>query len=287
MEATAEIYLKLENLQPIGAFKTRGAGFAMTQVSKDAAARGFVTASAGNMGQAVAWNASQMGVPCTVIVPESAPAAKLLAIERLGARVVKLTFDQWWQSLIDRRYPGVEGTFLHPFHDTNVMAGNGTIGLEILDDLPDVDTILVPWGGGGLAIGIAAAVQAESEHCHVMAVEVDSAAPLAASLAKGAPTTVDYRPTFVDGIGSKTVFPDMFELAQEFLGGSLTANVEETARAVRTLAERNHIIAEGAGAVATAIATSGRAGSGQIVCVVSGGNIDAHKLALILEGNIP
>jgi threonine dehydratase len=177
--------------------------------------------------------------------------------------------------------------FIHPFDDENVMAGNGTIGLEILEDLPQVDTILVPWGGGGLSIGIAAAARGLDSSCQVFAVEVETGAPLAASLQAGAPASVQHRPSFVDGIGSKSVLPNMLELAQRYLAGSLVATLDETASAVRTMAERNRVIAEGAGAVALAVAMSGRAGTGRIACIVSGGNIDLHKLAVILEGGTP
>jgi len=248
---------------------------------------GVLTASAGNMAQAVAWNARRLDVACTVVAPESAPAAKLAAVERLGAKVIKVSFDRWWQTFVERGYPGAEGTFIHAFDDPHVMAGNGTIALEIFDDLPEVDTILVPWGGGGLSLGIAAAVRALNPACRVFAVEVEGAAPLAASWAAGAPVVVDFRPSFVDGIGSKTVMPNMLELALGCLQGSLVVAVEEVASAVRLLAERNHLVAEGAGAAAIAAALSGRAGKGRTACVLSGGNIDPHKLALILRGGVP
>jgi threonine dehydratase len=286
-DAPAEIYLKLENLQPIGAFKTRGAAFAMAEIPREKLANGDLTASAGNMAQAVAWSARELGISCTVIAPDTAPQAKLEGIRRLGGEVISVPFDRWWQTLIDRRFPGVDGMFIHPFDDENVMAGNGTIGLEILEDLPQVDTILVPWGGGGLSIGIAAAVRGLDSRCQVVAVEVETGAPLAASLQVGVPASVQHRPSFVDGIGSKSVLPNMLELAQRYLAGSLVATVEETAAAVRKLAERNRVVAEGAGAVALAVAMSGRAGTGRIACVVSGGNIDLHKLAVILEGGTP
>jgi threonine dehydratase len=286
-DAPAEIYLKLENLQPIGAFKTRGAVFAMAEIPREKLAQGVLTASAGNMAQAVAWSARQLRISCTVIAPDTAPQAKLDGIRRLGGEVISVPFDRWWQTLIDRRFPGVDGMFIHPFDDENVMAGNGTIGLEILEDLPQVDTILVPWGGGGLSIGIAAAARALDSRCQVVAVEVETGAPLGASLRAGVPVIVQHRPSFVDGIGSNSVLPNMLELAQRYLAGSLVATVNETASAVRTLAERNRVVAEGAGAVAPATALSGRAGTGRIACVVSGGNIDLHKLAVILEGGTP
>lgn len=287
LSAPATIHLKLENLQPIGAFKVRAAVFAMACIARGELGRGVLTASAGNMGQAVAWEARRLGIPCSVVVPDTAPAAKLEAIGRLGARIVPVSFDRWWATLADRRYEGIDGTFIHPFDDENVIAANATIGLEIVEDLPDVDVVLVPWGGGGLSTGIASALRAVKPSCKVFAVEVEGAAPLAASLAAGKPVNIDFHPSFVDGIGSKTVFPDMLQLADELLAGSLIATVDETASSVRLLMERNHVVAEGAGAVAAAIALSGRAGGGQIACVVSGGNIDLHKLAAIIDRRLP
>jgi threonine dehydratase len=276
-DAPAEIYLKLESLQPIGAFKIRGAQNAMALLSREALSRGVLTASAGNMAQGAAWCARALGVPCTVIAPLTAPETKIAAIERLGGEVIKVPFERWWATFESRAYPGVEGTFIHAFDDPHVMAGNGTIGLEILEDLPEVDTLVIPWGGGGLFCGIAAAVKALRPRCRLYAAEVSTAAPLAASLAAGAPASVDYRPSFVDGIGSKTVFPRMFERARSLVEGALVASLEEVAAAVRLLAERNRVIAEGAGACPVACALSGKAGGGTIACVVSGGNIDLAR----------
>jgi threonine dehydratase len=278
----AEIYLKLENLQPIGSFKIRGAANAMAHLSPAQLERGVLTASAGNMAQGVAWRARELGIPCTVVAPETAPETKLQAIRRLGGRVIRVSFERWWQTFEDRAYPGVDSTFIHAFDDPCVMAGNGVIGLEILEDLPDVDTIVIPWGGGGLACGIASAIRAKRPECKLYAAEVATAAPLAASLSAGAPQVVEYQPSFVDGIGGKTVFPQMFDQARQLLDGALVADVAEVAAAVRLLAERNRVIAEGAGACPVACALSGQAGSGKIVCVVSGGNIDAAKLGAIL-----
>src|SRR5437868_6668350 len=181
--APAEIYLKLENLQPIGSFKMRGATNAMAQLSPDQLRRGVLTASAGNMAQGVAWRARELGIPCTVVAPETAPEVKLRVIERLGGRVIKVPFERWWQTFQERAYPGVDATFIHAFDDPHVMAGNGTIGLEILEDLPDADAVVIPWGGGGLTCGIAAAVRARRPGCRVYAAEAATAAPLAASLA--------------------------------------------------------------------------------------------------------
>jgi threonine dehydratase len=286
-DAPAEVWLKLENLQPIGSFKIRGAANAMAQLMPADLARGVLTASAGNMAQGVAWCARDRRIPCTVIAPDTAPAAKTQAIERLGARVIKEPFERWWQVFQDRAYPGVEGTFIHAFDDDRVMAGNGTIGLEVLEDLPDVDTVVIPWGGGGLASGIATALRALRPECRIHAAEVETAAPLAPSLAAGSPQVVDYRPSFVDGIGSRTVFPRMFERAQRLLDGSLVASLAEVAVAVALLAERAHVIAEGAGACALANALAGRAGGGKVVCIVSGGNIDANRLCEALAGRVP
>ncbi len=286
-DAPATIHLKLENLQPIGSFKIRAAAFAMSTAPPSDLALGVLTASAGNMGQAVAWEARRRGIPCTVVVPDTAPQRKLTAMRDLGARIISVSFDEWWATLGARAYEGVDGLFIHPFDDDRIVAGDGTIGLEIIEDLPDVDTILVPWGGGGLSSGIAAAVSQLKPDCRVFAVEVEGAAPLAAALAAGAPVNIDYRPSFVDGIGSKTVFPNMLVLAQQLLAGSLVATVDDTARAVRLLIERNRVVAEGAGAAPVAVAMSGVDGARKVACVISGGTIDAHKLAVILEGGVP
>jgi len=282
-DASAEIFLKLENLQPIGSFKIRGAATAMNLMSKAELAGGVLTASAGNMAQGVAWNARRLGIPCTVIAPDTAPMTKVRAVERLGGRVLSVPFDRWWQTFSDRGYPGIDGAFVHPFDDERVMAGNGTIGLELLEELPGVDTVLIPWGGGGLAVGIATALRALKPSVRIYAVEVETGAPLAASWKAGSPQVVEYRPSFVDGIGSKTVFSNMLAMAQELLDGTFTASVDEIAAALKLMAERNRVIAEGAGAVALAVALSGKAGGGRIACIVSGGNIDAAKLASILS----
>ena len=278
-EAPAEIYLKLENLQPIGSFKIRGAANAMAQLPPERLRQGVFTASAGNMAQGVAWQARALGIPCTIIAPETIPETKSKAIEQLGGRVIKVSFERWWQTFQERSYPDLEGAFIHAFDDPNVMAGNGVIMLEILEDLPEVDTVITPWGGGGLSCGIAAAARALKPACRIYAAEVATGAPLAASLAAGSPQQVDYQPSFVDGIGSKTVFPQMLAQAQALLNGALVAELAEVAAAVRLLAERNRVIAEGAGACPVACALSGQAGSGKIVCVISGGNIDLKKLA--------
>jgi len=281
-----EIYLKLENLQPIGSFKIRGAANAIFHLSPQQLEFGVITASAGNMAQGVAWNALKLGIPCTVIAPETAPDAKVSAIERLGGQVIKVSFEEWWRAFEERQYPGVKGTFIHAFDDENVMAGNGTIALEILEDLDEPDAVVIPWGGGGLTCGIASVMRELRPQCKVFTAEVNTAAPLAASIIAGEPTEVDYQPSFVDGIGAKRVFPNMFERAKGLIDGALVATLQEVAAAVRLLVERNRVVAEGAGACPVACALSGKAGSGKIVCVVSGGNIDAHKLAKILSDEL-
>jgi len=277
LDGPAEIHLKLENLQPIGSFKIRGAMNAIAHLSAMDLARGVATASAGNMAQGVAWGARLRRVSCTVLAPDTAPEAKTRAVERLGGRIVKVPFDEWWRAFETRSLPGVDAVFIHAFDDPHVIAGNGTIGLEILEDLPDVDAIVVPWGGGGLATGIAAAVRGLGSRVPVYAAEVETAAPLAPSLAAGSAQVVEFQRSFVDGIGSKTVFPEMLRRAQSLLAGSLVATLADVAAAMKLLAERNRVIAEGAGACPVAVALSGRAGTGKIVCIVSGGNIDLDR----------
>jgi threonine dehydratase len=283
----ARIHLKLECLQPIGSFKLRGAGNALLTADPARLRAGVYTASAGNMAQGVAWWARRLGVPCAVIVPEHAPETKLRAVERLGGRILKVPFDRWWQTLVDRSYPGMEGVFVHPVSDPAVIAGNGTVALEILEELGDVDAILVPYGGGGLACGIASVVRALKPGVRVYACEVETAAPLSAALGAGAPRAIDYTPSFVDGIGGKSVLAEMWPLARRLLDGSLVVPLAQVADAVRLLAERSRVVAEGAGATPVAAAMLGLGGDGTIVCVVSGGNIDTLKLARILEGGMP
>ena len=281
--APAEIYLKLENLQPIGAFKIRGAANAIARLPPEKLARGVVTASAGNMAQGVAWCARRLGIPCTVIAPATAPETKITAIERLGGRVIKVSFDEWWRAFDERAYAGVDGAFIHAFDDPDVMAGNGTIALEVLEDLPDVDAIVIPWGGGGLTCGIASVLRELRPPCRIFTAEVATAAPLAASLAAGTPTEVNYESSWVDGIGAKAVFPQMFERARSLIDGALVADLSSVAEALRLMVQHNHIIAEGAGACPVACALTGQAGPGKIVCIISGGNIDPSKLARVLE----
>jgi threonine dehydratase len=277
-----EIWLKLETLQPVGSFKIRGARNAIGTMDAGRLAKGIYTASAGNMALGLAWCARERGIPFTAIVPDHAPSAKLAALDRLGARVVPVPFERWWRVLLERRYEGMEGSFIHPVADVSVMAGNGTIGAEILEDLPHVEKVLVPFGGGGLAAGIASALKYLGPGARVIACEVETAAPLSASLQAGSPQQVAYHPSFVDGIGASGLLPEMWPLVKNLISGVAVMTIEETADAVRTLVERMRVVAEGAGAVPLATALSGKAGGGTICCVISGGNIDASRLAAIL-----
>jgi threonine dehydratase len=284
-DADAEIWLKLETLQPIASFKIRGAANAVRLAPAEQLRAGLVTASAGNMGRGVAWLARELGLPATIAVPDHAPQTKVDAIERLGGRVLRVPYADWWRAIETSRVDGVEGFFVHPVSSDDVMAGNGTIGLEILED--DPDAVLVPYGGGGLITGIASALRARSPRTRIYAVEPATAAALNGALAAGEPTEVDFEPSWVDGSGSPRVLPEMFARVRELVDGAFTASLDETAAAVRLLAERTRIVAEGAGALALAAALAGKAGSGRVVCVVSGGNIDLSTLAPILEGRAP
>ena len=285
VDAPAEIYLKLENLQPIGSFKLRGATNAMRMLGPDALAKGVYTASAGNMAQGVAWGARALGVPCTVVMPDNAPQTKLDAVARLGATIAQIPYDEWWQTLRDHGRTGIAGTFIHPVADRAVIAGNGTIGIEIAEDLPSVDAVLVPFGGGGLSTGIATAIRALAPRAKVFGCEVATSTPLTAAFAAGEPVVVDRTPSFVDGIGGRGVLPEMWPLVGTLLDGALVAELAEVASAVRLLVKRARIVAEGAGAVPVAAALAGRGGHGRVVCVVSGGNIDVRTLIELLSGS--
>jgi threonine dehydratase len=286
-DAPAEVYLKLENLQPIGSFKIRGLGNAILQADAAQLCQGVWTASMGNAAQGVAWHARRLGLPCTIVVPQVAPETKLAAIRRLGGRVVKTSYEAWWRTFSTHEFEGQEGLFIHSFADPAVIAGHGTIGLEILEDLPDVDSVVVPFGGGGLSGGIASALRALKPSVQVYAGEVETAAPLAASLAAGSPQSVERLPSFVDGIGGLSVLEEMWPLLSRLLDGSIVVTVAEIASAIRLLMERNRVVAEGAGASSVAAALTGKAGGGKVVCVVSGGNLDAAALSEILQGRIP
>jgi threonine dehydratase len=283
-DTPAEIYLKLETLQPIGSFKIRGATNAIRIATPEQRAPGLVTASAGNMAQGVAWAAREFGLSATIVVPEHAPEAKLNAIEALGGRVVKVPYADWWQTIVTSRAEGIDGLFVHPVQDEGVMAGNGTIGLELIEDLPDLDAVVIPYGGGGLTVGIASAIRALRPEVKIYTAEPATGAALAAALAAGEPVDVEYSPSFVDGSGSRRVLDPMWERARALVDEGFAVPIGDVAAAVRTLAARAHVIAEGAGALSTAVALAGGAGSGKVVCIVSGGNINLGKVAEILQG---
>jgi threonine dehydratase len=284
LDGPAEIWCKLETLQPINSFKIRGAANCVRAADPALIAQGLVTASAGNMAQGVAWIARELGLRATIAVPEHAPAAKLKAIARLGGTVVKLPYADWWRSIMDSRVEGVEGFFVHPVADPAVMAGNGTIGLEILEDLPDIDAVAIPYGGGGLTVGIASALRARSPQTRIFTVEPETAAAAVAARAAGEPTQIEYVPSWVDGSGSRGVLAEMWPRVAPLIDDALSVTLDQTAEAVRVIAERLRVIAEGAGALATAAAQAGRCGGGRVVAIVSGGNIDPATFASILKG---
>jgi len=273
-----EIYLKLENLQPINSFKLRGALNAVAMLLPEQRAYGVWTASAGNAGQGLAYAARMIGVPCRVVAPETAPETKIARMRALGAEVLKVPFDSWWEAMDRRAFPGVEGTFVHPFDNDDFIAGNATIGLEIVEDLPQVQTVIAPIGGGGLLTGVASGVRALKPNAGIYSAEPETAAPLAFSLEQGKASGFPrWKASFVDGAGGKSLFPQMWERLRPLVDGALVVTLEETSRAMRLLAEKTRVIAEGAGALAVAAALwklRKEDAKGPIVAVVSGGNID-------------
>ena len=278
-----EVYLKLESLQPIGSFKIRGAWNAVRKLSAAELRDGVWTVSAGNAAQGVALAARTANTPCSVMVIDTAPATKLRAIERLGATIVKASYDECWKTVESHASPRMRGHFVHPFDDDDFIAGNGTTGLEILEDLPEADAIVAALGGGGLLSGIASAVRARRPTIRIFAAEPETAAPLSTSLARGEASYFEnWRPSFVDGAGGKSVLPTMWPLLKELVDDSIVMPLAEIANAMRQTADRVHIVAEGAGACAVAAALSGKAGTGKIVAVVSGGNIDLAKFAEVV-----
>jgi threonine dehydratase len=281
------IWLKLETLQPLGSFKIRAAVNALKSKDPAALKAGVVSASAGNFGLGLALAARRLGAPVTIVAPESAAESKAAALRALGASVIRVRFDDWWRVLTTRRFDGAEGVFFHPVAEPEVVAGNATIGAEIIEDLPRFDAVVVPFGGGGLISGIGSVVRRVAPGARMIAVESPSSQPAAAALAAGAPVTVTHTPSFVDGIGSTTVLAEMWPLVRQTVDCAVMASFDEIAGAIRLLAARHHVIAEGAGAAPLAAALAGRAGEGDIVCVISGGNIDAARLAAILGGETP
>ena len=278
-----DIRLKLENLQPINAYKLRGAANAVAALSDADRKRGVWTISAGNAGQGVAYAARQAGVPCTVVAIETAPIAKLERMRALGARLIPVPYHVAWKALEERAYEGADGTFVHPFDDHNFIAGHATMGLEILEDAPEAAAVITGIGGGGLITGVASAVKALKPSIKVWGSEPDTAAPAARSFAMGSPQPFPgWTASFVDGAGGQSLFPRMFERMQPLVDGYIVVSLDETRRAMRLLAEKARVIAEGAGALAVAAALTGKAGQGPIVAVVSGGNIDLEKFSELI-----
>jgi threonine dehydratase len=279
-----DIRLKLETLQPINAYKLRGAANAVAMLSDEERQRGVWTISAGNAGQGVAYAARKAGVPCTVVAIETAPTAKLDRMRALGARLVLVSYEGAWNALDDRAYPGVEGTFIHPFDDDNFIAGHATMGLEILEDAPDTAAVICGVGGGGLITGVGSAVKALKPGIKLWAAEPDTAAPFARSLAAGSPQRyAEWQASFVDGAGGQSVFPRMWDRMKPLVDGSIVVTLDQTRQAMRLMAEKARVVAEGAGCLALAAALTGKAGDGPIVCVVSGGNIDLTTFCDILQ----
>ncbi len=283
-----DIRLKLENLQPINAYKLRGAANAVAMLRDEERARGVWTISAGNAGQGVAYAARAAGVPCTVVVIGTAPEAKIARMRALGARLVPVPYEVAWKALEDRAYPGVEGTFIHPFDDHNFIAGHGSIGLEILEDEPATRAVIGGIGGGGLMTGVGSAIKALRPDIKVFGVEPDTAAPAALSMKMGSPQLFrDWQASFVDGAGGQSMFPRMWERMKPVVDDYLVVTLEETRSAMRILAEKARVIAEGAGALSVAAALSGKAGDGPVVAIISGGNIDLKKFCELVSQPSP
>ena len=273
-----DVRLKLENLQPINAYKLRGAANAVAMLSDSERKRGVWTISAGNAGQGVAYAARQAGVPCTVVVIETAPESKVGRMRALGAKLIPVSYDVAWKALDDRAFPGAEGTFVHPFDDHNFIAGHGTMGLEILEDAPDAKVIIASIGGGGLITGVASAIKAIKPEIKIFGAEPETAAPAALSFEKGSPQVFkNWKASFVDGAGGQSVFPRMWDRMKPLVDDYIVVTLEETKKAMQMMAEKARIISEGAGALPLAAALTGKAGKGPIVAIVSGGNIDMKK----------
>jgi threonine dehydratase len=281
------IYLKLENLQPLGSFKIRPAVNVLKSMDLERLRRGVLTASAGNFGQGLAFAAREIGVAATVVVPEGSAATKARSLAELGAKVIRLPFEDWWTVLTTRGYAGEDGVFIHPVAESAVVAGNATIGVEIIEDLPEFDAVVVPFGGGGLACGIGSVMRRLKPTVRMIVAESEAAQPASAALANGRPVRVAHLQSFVDGMGSTTVLEEMWPLIRGMVDHAACASFTQIVEAIRLLANRHHVIAEAAGAASVAAALAGQCGKGNIICIVSGGNIDASKLGAILNGQSP
>jgi threonine dehydratase len=285
-ESPAEIYLKLENLQPAGSFKVRGAVNALLCASKEKLSRGISTVSSGNLGFALTWYAKQLGISCTAVVPEKTSEAKLVPLKEAGGKVVKVPYEEWFKIVNTSDFEELNGYFIHPEYNPDMMAGHGTIALEVLEDLPDVDAMILPYGGGSLSCSVSSVFRTLKPDTKTYVSEVETGAPVAAALAAGAPVDVEQKPTPFHWVGATRVLTPMWPLVRKFIDGSIIVTVKEVAEALRLLAGKNYVIAEGSGAMPVAAARTGKAGSGKIVCVVTGGNIDVDKLVKILTGEI-
>jgi threonine dehydratase len=283
----ANIFLKLENLQPWGSFKIRPALNALKSLDPKRLSRGVLSASSGNFGQGLAYAARQMDIPATLVVPDAAAQTKVNALLELGANVLRLPFDEWWAVLTSRRCAGEEGLFIHPVAEAPVLAGNATIGMEILEDLPGCDAVAVPFGGGGLICGIGSVMRRLRPAVRMVLVESEAAQPAAAALENGGPVRVPHLKSFVDGMGSTMVLEEMWPLLRQVADQTACVSFAQIADAIRLLAGRHHVVAEAAGAASLAAALAGLAGKGNVVCIISGGNIDAAKLGAILDGQSP
>jgi threonine dehydratase len=279
-----DIRLKLENLQPINAYKLRGAVNAVAMLTEAERERGVWTISAGNAGQGVAYAARAAGVPCSVVVIDTAPAAKIERMRALGATLILAPFDAAWRALEDHAYPGMDGTLVHPFDDHNFIAGHATMALEILEDAPDTAAIVAAVGGGGLVTAIGSVMRALKQEVKVWGAEPETAAPFAASFAAGEPRTFEgWRVSFVDGAGGQSVIPRMWARMAPVADGAIVVSLDETRAAMRLMAEKSRVIAEGAGALPLAAALTGKAGPGPIVAIVSGGNLDLKKFCELID----
>src|SRR5213592_4974247 len=273
-----DIRLKLENLQPINAYKLRGAANAVAMLPESERKRGVWTISAGNAGQGVAYAAKQAGVPCTVVVIENAPESKIERMRALGAKLIPVPYEVAWKSLEERSFPGADGTFIHPFDDDNFITGHATMGLEILEDAPDTAAVIASIGGGGLITGVSSALKALKPEIKIFGVEPETAAPAALSFKMGSPQVFkEWKASFVDGAGGQSAFPRMWERMKPVVNDYFVVSLEETRQAMRLMAEKTRVISEGAGALPLAAALRGEAGKGPIVAIVSGGNIDLNK----------
>jgi threonine dehydratase len=286
LDTPSPIYLKLESMQPFGVFKIRCMGNVIKNASEEQLKHGIYTASTGSGGYATAWLANRMNLPASVLMPDSAPPGKCEAIKALGAEIKFMSYPKWWDIICGKAPAGEPGLYIDPVKDPAAIAGNGTIGLEILEDLPDVKTIVVPFGGGGVSCGIAATMQALKPDTDVIAAESEASTPVTSAFAAGKPVTVDYQASFISGIGGLSVLPEMWPMVSGLLNGSVVSSLEAVCDAIRMLFKYNRVVAEGAGATSVAGALNLES-EGPIVCVVTGGNIDQADMVTILEGGIP